>query len=63
MVDIPILPIVQQEAVVVSRQGREMQILDPDTYETVTITAPPSSVEGDTIPVIKWKDKLYAIGD
>ena len=63
MADIPVLSITPQEAVVASREKREVQTLDPDTYETITIMAPSVSSEKDTIPVIKWKDKLYAIGD
>jgi len=59
MVDIPVLPVEKQDAVIVSRTESELQILDPETFETVTIATPPLPSLKDTIPIIKWKGRLY----
>ncbi|HDS59777.1 MAG TPA: hypothetical protein ENN54_05755 [Thermoplasmatales archaeon] len=57
-----VLPLRPEEAVVVSRREREVQVLDPDTYRTVTLALPPGIEPGDTVSVIKWEGRLYAVG-
>jgi len=59
MANITVLPVEKHDAVVVSHSKSELQILDPETFETVTITMPPLLSLGDTVPVIKWKGSLY----
>lgn len=51
-----------KEAVVVSRSDGELQVLDPWTYATVSVLAPPGGAQGgDTIRVLKWEGELLAI--
>jgi NMD protein affecting ribosome stability and mRNA decay len=63
MANTTVLPIKQQDAVVVSLDTHEVQILDPETYDTVTVSAPQPYIMGDTISIVKWKGVLYLVGD
>lgn len=48
-----------EEAVVVSRRGREVQVLDPQTFRTVTVQAPPRLSRAlETVPVHRYRDRL-----
>lgn len=58
-----VLSLQPEAAVVVSRRGGEVQILDPETYQTVTVALPQGMEPGETVSVIKWKDRLYVVGD
>ncbi len=50
-----------REAVVVSKRGREVQILDPDTYKTVD-TVIPMEIELDkTVKIVKYRDEIFLI--
>lgn len=52
-----------QEAVVVSQEGRDLQILDPVTYKTVTVIAPDDFVPGTaTVRVLKWEEDYFVLG-
>ncbi|HWG92113.1 MAG TPA: NMD3-related protein [Candidatus Thermoplasmatota archaeon] len=47
-----------KEAIVVSEQGSDLQIMDPNTYATVTVIAPLGYVPGsETLLVAKWEDE------
>ncbi|MDI3539477.1 MAG: ribosomal export protein [Methanolobus sp.] len=54
-----------KKAVVVSMEKDEMMLLDPDTYETVTVKVPVpfSASEGDEVPVIRASIGLVALPD
>jgi nonsense-mediated mRNA decay protein 3 len=54
-----------KKAVVVSMEKDEMMLLDPDTYETVTVKVPVpfSASEGDEVPVIRASSGLVALPD
>ena len=49
------------EAVVGSRSAREIQIMDPSTYETIDIRVPEYSEIGETVSVIRIDDVLYYV--
>lgn len=51
-----------KEAVVVSESGGELQLLDPWTYETVTVLRPAALVDpGPTIDVLKFDGQLIPL--
>jgi len=51
-----------KQAVVVSHDAKFLQILDPETMKTVTVTRPKSlSDVGETLAVVKYKDELYIV--
>jgi len=54
-----------KKAVVVSIEKDDLMLLDPDTYETVTVKMPLlfSAAEGDEVPVIKASIGLVALPD
>lgn len=54
-----------KKAVIVSMEKDEMLLLDPDTYETVTVKTPVpfSAVEGNEVPVIRASIGLVALPD
>lgn len=47
-----------QEAMVLSKKGRELYIMDPDTFKTVVILTP-WEIKQDTVNIIKWKGGTY----
>lgn len=51
-----------KEAVVVSETEREMKVLDPDTYLTVTLVKPQGFTrEGDSVKIVKVDDRLLLV--
>ncbi len=48
----------EMEAVVVSKNEKEMQILDPETFETVTLIKPDIEI-GETVSVMRYEGRLY----
>ncbi|MFO8133354.1 MAG: NMD3-related protein [Thermoplasmatota archaeon] len=48
-----------REAVVLSRQETEIQVLDPETYETVVLAVTESMAVGETVDVVRWNGRLY----
>ncbi len=53
-----------KEAVVVSEAEDEIQVMDPDTYETKTLLKPDGFGEGkDEVDVVKIKQSIYLIPD
>ncbi len=50
-----------ESAVVVSYTDREVQVLDPRTYETVTIRRPPGFSGEEEIRVVRIEDELYGV--
>ena len=51
-----------QEAIVVSEAGRDLQILDPATYKTLTVLAPEGYVPGSpTVSILKWDEDVYVL--
>jgi nonsense-mediated mRNA decay protein 3 len=59
MKDATVIDAEPREAVVLSRQAGEVQVLHPETYDTVVLTVPEGMDIGDTITVITWKETLY----
>jgi nonsense-mediated mRNA decay protein 3 len=53
-----------EEAVVVSRSGPEVQVLDPVTLRTVDLPVPPGFDPGDreTVQVLRVEDELFLVG-
>lgn len=51
----------EREAVVLSAKGKELHIMDPETFETIIILAPWEITEG-VVKTIKWKEKIYVTG-
>ncbi len=49
------------EAVVVSRGGSEIQILNPFNYSTADLNIPPGAEIGDTVRVVEIDDALYYV--
>jgi nonsense-mediated mRNA decay protein 3 len=49
----------------VAIENEDLMVLDPDTYETVTVRKPVmfSAVPGTEIPVVKTEKGLLAIAD
>ena len=53
-----------REAVVVSETEKEIKVLDPDNYNTVTLLKPQGlEISGDHVDIIKFSGKLYLIVD
>lgn len=50
-----------KEAVVVSRRGREIQILDPDNYKTLDVILPEDLKIGETVRIVKHKEEIFVI--
>ena len=50
-----------QEAVVVSRAAKEIQVMDPVTYETVDLRVPEYSDIGETVLVIRIEDVMHYV--
>ncbi len=51
-----------RKAVVVSESDEEMKVLDPETYETVTLVKPEDfESEGEEVTVVKTQDHLYIL--
>lgn len=50
-----------REAIVVSKRGREVQILDPDTYKTLEAVIPEDVNLDKTVKMIKYKDEIFFI--
>jgi nonsense-mediated mRNA decay protein 3 len=50
-----------REAVVVSTSDKEIQVMDPSTYETIDLRIPMYSEVGETVPVISIEDVLYYV--
>jgi len=50
-----------RDAVVVSRAGGEVQILNPSNYSTVDLTIPEEAETGDTVKVVEIDDTLYYV--
>ena len=64
--DIKIKPVAKysklEEAVVVSHEAKTIQILDPDSYKTVTVLRPHHLKEiGETVPVVRYDEQLHAV--
>ena len=54
----------ERKAVVVSRNGPELQVLHPENYSTVEIRLPPDiEPPGEEITVIQWEEVLYPVLD
>ncbi len=50
------------EAVVVSHEGKTIQVLDPDNYKTVTLALPPYLKHiGETVPVVRYDEQLHVV--
>ena len=50
------------EAVVVSYEGKTIQVLDPDNYKTVTLALPPYLKQvGETVPVVRYDERLHVV--
>lgn len=49
------------EAVVVSTSDKEIQVMDPSTYETIDLRIPMYTEVGETVPVIRIEDVLYYV--
>jgi len=50
------------EAVVVSIEDKAIQILDPESYKTVTVFRPPYMKQiGDTVQVVRYDELLHAV--
>ena len=53
-----------KKAVVVSETERELKVLDPDSYKTVTVLKPDNlSIQEDEIKTIKIDGELYPISE
>lgn len=53
-------PEIVREAIVVSHNATEIQLMDPDTFITKDLPKPESfMVEGETVPVIKWEEEIF----
>ena len=50
-----------REAVVVSRAGEEVQVLNPSNYSTVDLTVPEGAEIGDLAKVVEIDDALYYV--
>ncbi len=50
------------EAVVVSYEGKAIQILDPENFKTVTVLRPPYLKQvGETVPVVRYDEQLHVV--
>ncbi len=53
-----------KDAVVVSEEEKEIQVMDPETYETKTLLKPEGFTEGkDEVQVVRIKRRLYLVPD
>lgn len=59
MKDATVIDLEPQEAVVLWKRGREIQVLHPETYETVVLAVPEDMHIGETVNVVIWKGRLY----
>jgi len=59
MEDATVVDLEPREAVVLSRHGDEIQVLDPETYETVVLTMPADMHVGETVNVVIWNGTVY----
>lgn len=59
MDDATVIDAEPREAVVLSQRGGEIQVLDPETYETVVLAIPEDMHVGETVKVIRWNETLY----
>ena len=53
----------QRDAIVVSRSGRFVQVLDPVTFKTIDVPAAHVPESAQTVPVFKFEDHLYVVVD
>jgi len=50
------------EAVVVSHEKKDIQVLDPESLKTVTVLRPPYLRDlGETVPVVRYDERLHAV--
>lgn len=54
-----VIDVAPQGAVVLSESGGEIQVLNPETYETVVLAVPEDIHIGETVNVVIWKGTLY----
>jgi nonsense-mediated mRNA decay protein 3 len=53
-------PEIVRDAIVVSHDANEVQIMDPDTFLTHGLPIPETfKVDGETVPIIKWEEELF----
>lgn len=50
-----------KEAIIVSKRGKEVQILDPDTYKTIDTIIPEDIDLGESVKIVKYRDNLFLI--
>ncbi len=55
------VPEVVKDAVVVSESEKEMQILDPENYRTVTLKKPKKFKAKETVKIIKYKNDIFLL--
>lgn len=58
-----VMDVNELEVIVVSKKENELQILDPENYKTVVVSKPESMEVGETVKIVKWKDRIYLAGD
>ncbi len=59
MKDATVLDLEPRETVVLSRSSGEIQVLHPDTYETVVLAVPDDMQIGEAVNVVSWNGRLY----
>ena len=50
-----------RESVVVSRRGRDIQILDPENYLTREVVLPKEIELGEKVKIVKYKDDIFIV--
>lgn len=58
-----VMDVDELEAIVLSKKENEIQILDPENYRTVVISKPKEIETGEKVKIIKWKGRIYLVGD
>lgn len=56
-----ILPNITEDAVVVSESENEIQIMDPETYKTVTLMKPKNFKAKETVKIMRYEDDVFLV--
>ena len=56
-----ILPRLMKDAVLVSESEKELQILDPENYKTVTLIKPKYFKAKETVRILRYKDDIFLV--
>lgn len=58
-----VMDVEEMEAIVLSGKEKEVQILDPENYKVLVLSKPADMKVGEKIKIIKWKERIYVVGD